>query len=139
MKPVTRSQNVGRCPHARAPSRCLVVLSLVLFAMSLVGVGSAAAQSKKRKKRNKRARASEPAPKPDSSADSEPALQPDAKPDKKDAVQVFDFTGIDISGRLRAPQLLYFLDRAQEELERASLQRRSFVPEMIRSLDEEAL
>jgi hypothetical protein len=37
------------------------------------------------------------------------------------------------------PQLLYFLQRAQEELERASLKRRSFVPEMVRSLDEEPL
>jgi hypothetical protein len=50
--------------------------------------------------------------------------------------KVFDFTGLDISGRLRTPQLLYFLDRANEELERASLERRSFIPEMVRSVDE---
>ncbi len=50
--------------------------------------------------------------------------------------KVFDFTGLDISGRLRTPQLLYFLDRATEELERASLERRSFIPEMVRSVDE---
>jgi hypothetical protein len=52
-------------------------------------------------------------------------------------VQVFDFTGLDIAGRLRTPQLLYFLDRAHEELERASLKRRSFVREMVRSVEEE--
>jgi len=40
---------------------------------------------------------------------------------------------------VRMPQLLYFLDRAEEELERASLERRTFVPEMLKSIDEENL
>jgi hypothetical protein len=53
--------------------------------------------------------------------------------------KVFDFTGLDINGRLRTPQLLYFLDRASEELERASLEKRSFVPEMVNSIDESKL
>ncbi|MBZ0230936.1 MAG: hypothetical protein K8M05_01170 [Deltaproteobacteria bacterium] len=80
-----------------------------------------------------------------SSADAQPAKKP--PPDKvepgtsapgapKGKPKVFDFTGLDISGRLRTPQLLYFLDRATEELERASLERRSFIPEMVRSVDE---
>jgi|GEM_PF-2766653 len=56
----------------------------------------------------------------------------------KDA-QVFDFTGLELGGQLRMPQLLYFLDRADEELQRASLEKRSFIPEMSRSLDEEGL
>ena len=30
----------------------------------------------------------------------------------------FDFTGLDLTGKLRTPQLLYFLERANEELER---------------------
>lgn len=51
----------------------------------------------------------------------------------------FDFTGLQFEGRLRTPQLLYFLDRAAEELERASLERRSFIPELVRSIDEEQL
>ncbi|MEZ4359071.1 MAG: hypothetical protein R3B48_02750 [Kofleriaceae bacterium] len=53
--------------------------------------------------------------------------------------KVFDFTGIDLAGRLHTPQLLYFLERANEELERAFLERRSFIPHMVRSLEEEAL
>lgn len=53
--------------------------------------------------------------------------------------KVFDFTGLELDGTVRMPQLLYFLERAQQELERASLKRRSFIPEMVRSLDEESL
>ncbi len=71
------------------------------------------------------------------------AEKPD-KPDKSDKakepkVKNFDFTGLDLSGRLRTPQLLYFLERANEELERASLEKRSFIPHMVRSVEEEAL
>lgn len=53
--------------------------------------------------------------------------------------RLFDFTGLELAGSMRMPQLLYFLERAQDELERASLKRRSFIPEMVRSLDEDAL
>lgn len=53
--------------------------------------------------------------------------------------QVFDFTGLTLGASIRTPQLLYFLDRAGEELKRASLKRRSFVPQMVLSITEEGL
>lgn len=53
-------------------------------------------------------------------------------------VKVFKFTGLDISGRLKTPQLLYFLNRLRAEFERPRLPHRSFVPELERSTKERA-
>jgi len=58
---------------------------------------------------------------------------------KKIKEQTFNFEGLGLNGRNRSPQLLYFLERANEELERASLEKRSFIPHMVKSLEEEAL
>ena len=44
----------------------------------------------------------------------------------------FDFDNLKLNGQLRTPQLLYFL-------ERASLEKRSFIPHLVRSVEEEAL
>ena len=58
---------------------------------------------------------------------------------KKEKVKNFDFNALDLNGRMRTPQLLYFLERANEELERASLEKRSFIPAMAKSVEEEQL
>jgi hypothetical protein len=58
---------------------------------------------------------------------------------KEPKVKNFDFNALDLNGRMRSPQLLYFLERANEELERASLEKRSFIPHMVRSVEEEQL
>ncbi|MGE5182717.1 MAG: hypothetical protein ACM31C_11670 [Acidobacteriota bacterium] len=66
----------------------------------------------------------------------------DAKTNEKKKApkeKTFDFNAMDLNGRMRTPQLLYFLERANEELERASLEKRSFIPHMVRSVEEEQL
>ena len=62
----------------------------------------------------------------------------DEKPRPRKA-RVFDFGAYGIEGSMRTPQLLYFLGRARQELDRASLEKRSFMPELARSVDEGGL
>lgn len=73
-------------------------------------------------------------------ADKGAVTKTEVKPaDKKPKEKNFDFDNLKLNGQLRTPQLLYFLERANEELERASLEKRSFIPHMVRSVEEEAL
>lgn len=54
-------------------------------------------------------------------------------------VKVFRFSGLDISGRLKSPQLLYFLNRLRAEFDRPKLPHRSFIPELVRSTEDEEM
>ena len=53
-------------------------------------------------------------------------------------VKVMEFSGLDISGRLKSPQLLYFLSRLRAEFDRPRLPHRSFIGEMERSTHEKS-
>ena len=48
-------------------------------------------------------------------------------------VKTFRFSGLDLAGRLKSPQLLYFLNRMRAEFDRPRLPHRSFIPELQRS------
>jgi len=48
-------------------------------------------------------------------------------------VKTYNFGEFDISGRLKTPQLLYFLNRVRAEFERANLDDRSFMRELVDS------
>ena len=80
-----------------------------------------------------------PAPEGETEASPEETGEVKTKSSKGGKAKLFDFDGLNFDGSTRMPSLLYFLDRANEELQQASLERRSFVPEMVRSVEEEEL
>jgi hypothetical protein len=112
----------------------LAAITVVL----VCAVGASAWAQPKNKGNDKGDRATA-APPPDArAADVKPEAKPEGKK-KAGPPKTYDFTALDLNGRMRSPQLLYFLERANEELERASLEKRSFIPHMVRSLEEEQL
>lgn len=57
----------------------------------------------------------------------------DLRREGAEQVKVFRFSGLDVAGRLKSPQLLYFLNRLRAEFDRPRLPHRSFIPELQRS------
>jgi hypothetical protein len=55
------------------------------------------------------------------------------------SVKMMQFSGLDIEGRLKSPQLLYFVNRVRAEFDRPRLPHRSFMPEVERSTQTEPL
>jgi hypothetical protein len=117
-------------PSKKTPWASQLARVIVCAVLLLALAAPAAAQRRKRTAQRKESR---PAP----AAATAKKSAPEKSKGKKE--QRFDFTGFELAGSVRMPQLLYFLDRAEEELERASLERRTFVPEMLKSIDEENL
>jgi hypothetical protein len=120
MNPQGHRVNAGSAPQAKRLACILLALLMVLGSSSLFAQGR-----KKRGNSKKKPAAAKKTTK--------------TKGKRSGKIKRFDFSAMELSGSERKPQLLYFLERANEELARASLERRSFIPEMIRSLDEEAL
>jgi hypothetical protein len=69
-----------------------------------------------------------------------PAAEAEAREDVKkeggSEVKVLEFSGLDIEGQLKTPQMLYFLNRLRAEFARPRLPHRSFMPELQRGTRE---
>jgi hypothetical protein len=52
-------------------------------------------------------------------------------------VKAMEFSGLDIEGALKTPQMLYFLKRLRAEFDHPRLPHRSFMPELARSTKEQ--
>jgi len=50
--------------------------------------------------------------------------------------KTYTFTGLDIDGKLKTPQLLYFLNRMKSEFDTTTPEKRSFLPELKRSTED---
>jgi len=121
--------------HARSWGRVTTV-AMVLMCVASVGVGA------EPRSRGEKHRDVSPPTKPDTREArdvAEPSADKANRAKTKDRVKTFDFNALDLNGRMRTPQLLYFLERANEELTRASLNKRSFIPHMVRSIEAENL
>jgi hypothetical protein len=72
---------------------------------------------------------------PDAPATSEEGVDAESSVVERggEKVKAIRFTGLDVAGRLKSPQLLYFLNRLRAEFDRPRLPHRSFMPEMERS------
>jgi hypothetical protein len=54
-------------------------------------------------------------------------------------VKTVEFTGLDIEGQLKTPQMLFFMNRLRAEFDRPRLPHRSFMPELARSREDKEL
>ena len=75
-----------------------------------------------------------------SSADSsETAAAPTATPGTKIKTKTYTFGAMDVEGKLKTPQLLYFLNRVKLELDMSAPDKRSFMKELAQSADDKNL
>ena len=116
-------------------------LSLLIAGLLAGGLVASEAQAKKRPRKKAAAAAKveaaapvavEPAPSEKIDGDKEPAAPTAAAPAKP---RVYTFSGLDVNGTLKAPQLLFFRGRVQQELDTSSPERRSFLKELERTAD----
>jgi hypothetical protein len=145
---------------------CTIALAVLvlgtggLLASPAGGVAQAAekGKAKARKSGGKAPRPKKPAPPrattPDPAGDPPPAADPDQPATTTTAAaesstagagtrggkpRVYTFGGLDLEGKLRTPQLLYFRGRMRQELDASSLQRRSFLKELEKTADDQGL
>jgi hypothetical protein len=72
-------------------------------------------------------------------ADAEAAEAKPSASGKAPKARVYTFGGLDVEGKLKTPQLLYFRGRVKQELDTSTQQKRSFLEELDKSADEKGL
>jgi hypothetical protein len=63
----------------------------------------------------------------------------DVRTEGDTSVKTMEFTGLDIEGQLKTPQMLFFLNRMRAEFDRPRLPHRSFMPELGASREDKGL
>jgi hypothetical protein len=65
--------------------------------------------------------------------------QADVHKENGTEIKTMEFSGLDIEGQLKTPQMLYFLNRLRAEFGRPRLPHRSFMPELQAGTQDEAM
>lgn len=81
-----------------------------------------------------KAEATPPRPPPPAAGNADAGA--DVRKEGDTEIKTVEFTGLDIEGQLKTPQMLYFLNRLRAEFERPRLPHRSFMPELQRGTKE---
>jgi hypothetical protein len=112
----------------------------LLIALLLLAPAGASAKNAQRT-----ARATPPPPKADTSdkadapADKGEATATKTADGKTIKTKTYTFGAMDVEGKLKTPQLLYFLNRVKLELDMSAPDKRSFMKELARSADDKSL
>lgn len=69
----------------------------------------------------------------------ETTTSPGATPGTKIKTKTYTFGAMDVEGKLKTPQLLYFLNRVKLELDMSAPDKRSFMKELAQSADDKNL
>jgi len=82
-----------------------------------------------------------PEPRAETSEPADTEAKPEARPANARApkAKVYTFSGLDVEGKLKTPQLLYFLNRVKTELDTTGHEKRSFLKELEQSSDDKGL
>ena len=82
-----------------------------------------------------------PEPRAETSEPADTEAKTEARPANARApkAKVYTFSGLDVEGKLKTPQLLYFLNRVKSELDTTGHERRSFLKELEQSSDDKGL
>ncbi len=118
-----------------SPYIIVAVLTLVGASPHAWAKGKSGRSRKPAAARAEAAEASDPAqpPQPPAEAGDAPSEGKAGKP------KVYNFSGLDLEGRLKTPQLLYFLNRVRVELDSTNNAKRSFMKDLERSADDKGL
>lgn len=63
----------------------------------------------------------------------------DVRTEGDKSIKAVEFSGLDIEGQLKTPQMLFFLNRLRAEFDRPRLPHRSFMPELERARENKEL
>lgn len=122
----------GLVTRLGSTARRSLALSLAAALLSIAAsAGLASGQERDARGRGERAPAEAEPDAPETGGDVDVESREVSEGGEK--VKAIRFSGLDVSGRLKSPQLLYFLNRLRAEFDRPRLPHRSFMPELERS------